>query len=157
QQSAVHPIPPSVTSFSADSCGLILTCDTTGKRAHGLLEFSVAMAEGTGAITRLLKDWREGDPEAATKLFPLVFNDLKSLAATYLRRERDISICRTELVHELYLKLPVKMPEFENRSHFFGIAARLMRQILVDLARQRKRLKRQAPATILLDPPKEPD
>jgi RNA polymerase sigma-70 factor (ECF subfamily) len=106
------------------------------------------MADGPATITRLLQQWHEGNPEAATKLLPLVYDELRRLADSYLRRERELSICRTELVHELYLKLPEKIPELENRSHFFGIAARLMRQILVDLARQRKRLKRQEPATV---------
>jgi len=75
---------------------------------------------------------------------PLVYDELRRLAQSYLRRERDLAICRTELVHELFLRLPEQPPEFENRSHFFGIAARLMRQILVDLAREQKRLKRNA-------------
>ncbi len=83
------------------------------------------------------------------QLLPLVYEELKRLAESYLRRERGLPMCRTELVHELYLKLPSKVPEFENRAHFYGIAARLMRQILVDLARERKRQKRQHdPATI---------
>jgi len=108
------------------------------------------MSNGDGhPITALLRRWHEGDEEAASQLMPLVYDDLRRLAQSYLRRELDLPICRTELVHELYLKLPVKVPRLENRSHFFGIAARLMRQILVDLARGRKRLKRrQDPATV---------
>jgi len=82
---------------------------------------------------------------------PLVYDELRRLADSYLRRERRISLCRTELVHELFLRLPKNLPELENRSHFFGIAARLMRQILVDLAREQGRLKRRFdPATVAL-------
>ena len=93
-------------------------------------------------ITLLLQRWHAGDESAAMELMPLVYNELRRLASSYLHRERDLSICRTELVHELYLRLPEPTPAFENRSHFFGIAARLMRQVLVDLARERHRLKR---------------
>jgi RNA polymerase sigma factor (TIGR02999 family) len=75
----------------------------------------------------------------------LVYDELRRLAESYLRRERDMSLCRTELVHELYLKMPRGLPEFENRAHFYGIAARMMRQILVDLARGQKRQKRRPP------------
>jgi RNA polymerase sigma factor (TIGR02999 family) len=100
-------------------------------------------------ITGLLQRWHEGDTDAASRLMPLVYDELRRLAESYLRRERRISICRTELVHELYLRLPPGIPELENRSHFFGIAARLMRQILVDLSREQNRLKRRPdPATI---------
>jgi RNA polymerase sigma-70 factor (ECF subfamily) len=108
------------------------------------------MANSEGEpITALLKRWHEGDAEAATRLMPLVYSELKRLAESYLRREHELPMCRTELVHELFLRLPAKAPAFENRSHFFSIAARLMRQILVDLARGRKRHKRQQdPATV---------
>jgi len=103
-------------------------------------------------ITGLLQRWHKGDPEAASSLMPLVYDELRRLADSYLRRERRISICRTELVHELYLRLPQSLPEFENRSHFFGIAARLMRQILVDLAREQNRLKRRSDAPTIAIP-----
>ena len=100
-------------------------------------------------ITALLQRWRQGDADAANRLLPLVYDELRRLAESYLRRERRLSLCRTELVHELYLRLPPGIPELENRSHFFGIAARLMRQILVDLAREQNRLKRRHdPATV---------
>lgn len=100
-------------------------------------------------ITALLQRWHQGDGEAAATLMPLVYDELRRLAESYLRRERRLSLCRTELVHELYLRLPAGIPELENRSHFFGIAARLMRQILVDLSRAQSRLKRRSnPATV---------
>ena len=97
-------------------------------------------------ITVLLRRWHAGDKGAAAELMPLVYDELRRLAASCLRRERELSICRTELVHELFLKLPARPPEFENRSHFYGIAARLMRQILVDLAREQNRIKRKPDA-----------
>jgi len=96
-------------------------------------------------ITALLKRWHEGDSGATDQLMPLVYDELRRLAGSYLRRERDLALCRTELVHELYLRLPKDIPELENGSHFYGIAARMMRQILVDLARSQKRQKRQPP------------
>jgi RNA polymerase sigma factor (TIGR02999 family) len=96
-------------------------------------------------ITVLLKRWHDGDPGAVTELMPLVYDELRRLAESYVRRERELSLCRTELVHELYVKLPRGIPEFENRTHFYGIAARMMRQILVDFARSQKRRKRQPP------------
>jgi len=99
-------------------------------------------------ITAMLQLWHRGDAQAATRLMPMVYDELRRLAESYLRRERRLSVCRTELVHELYLRLAPGIPELENRSHFFGIAARLMRQILVDLARERNRLKRRDPATV---------
>jgi RNA polymerase sigma factor (TIGR02999 family) len=94
-------------------------------------------------ITILLKRWHEGDSAATGELMPLVYDELRRLAGSYLRHERDLALCRTELVHELYLKLPQGIPELENRKHFYGIAARMMRQILVDLARRQKSQKRQ--------------
>jgi RNA polymerase sigma factor (TIGR02999 family) len=108
-------------------------------------------------ITVLLKRWHDGDPEAANELFPMVYDELRRLAESYMRGERDISLCRTELVHELYLRLGRGVKEFENRSHFYGIGARIMRQILVDIARSQKRQKRQAPtATVFLFRGREP-
>jgi len=107
-------------------------------------------------ITALLRRWHDGDPDAAQQLVPLVYDELRRLAESYLRRERNLALCRTELVHELFLKLPPDAPEFENRSHFFGIAARLMRQILVDLARQRDRKKRQPGEAVVPLPQSKP-
>ena len=104
----------------------------------------------------MLRRWHDGDSEAAQQLVPLVYDELRRLADSYLRRERNLALCRTELVHELFLKLPPDAPEFENRSHFFGIAARLMRQILVDLARQRDRKKRQPSESMAPVPQSKP-
>jgi RNA polymerase sigma-70 factor (ECF subfamily) len=95
-------------------------------------------------ITPLLRDLQNGDREAASKLTPLLYNELRRLARNYMRRERtDHTLQATALVHEAYLKL-VKQPStaWQDRSHFFGIAAHVMRQILIDHARGHLREKR---------------
>jgi RNA polymerase sigma factor (TIGR02999 family) len=101
------------------------------------------MAE-THDVTGLLEKWAKGDPQALTDLTPIVYKELRQLAASYLRREAPgHTLQPTALVHEAYLRLvDQRAPQFENRSHFFGVAARLMRQILVDQARHRKAGKR---------------
>jgi RNA polymerase sigma factor (TIGR02999 family) len=88
----------------------------------------------------------KGDQEAASKLIPLVYSELRRLADRYMNRERtDHTLQATALVHEAYLKLVQHPPaEIQNRSHFFGIAAQVMRQILVDYARGHGREKRGA-------------
>jgi RNA polymerase sigma-70 factor, ECF subfamily len=95
-------------------------------------------------VTRLLRHWAEGDPEPRDKLIPLVYAELRQIAARYLRVERpDHSLQPTALVHEAYLRLVgQESPHFENRAYFFGVAARLMREILVDHARRRHAGKR---------------
>lgn len=97
-------------------------------------------------ITGLLRRVREGDRDALNDVIPLVYVELKKLASAHLRREA--TACRidtTSLVHEAYLRLAAsKDPTYENRAHFFGIASRLMRQILVDSARARGAEKRGA-------------
>ena len=95
-------------------------------------------------ITDLLRRVHDGDSEALQTLIPLIYNELKSLASSHLRRERSpVSIQTTGLVHEAFLRLAGSpLPECENRSHFFGVAARVMRQVLVDMARARHAAKR---------------
>ena len=95
-------------------------------------------------VTRLLHDWRSGDRQALEKLTPLVYDELRRLARFRLRRERpEHTLQPTALVHEMFLQLTGSGPmEWENRSHFFGIAARLMRQILIQQARVRHAIKR---------------
>jgi RNA polymerase sigma factor (TIGR02999 family) len=95
-------------------------------------------------ITALLERIHSGDTEALTSLLPLVYRELKKLASAHLRRERDgVPLQTTELVHEAFLRLSgSRQPSYENRSHFYGIASRLMRQVLVDMARARSRVKR---------------
>ncbi len=89
-------------------------------------------------VTRLLLDLKNGDPAAVDRLMPIVYDELRRLAAHYLRDERAAATLQpTALVHEAYLRLVAQqMPDWESRSHFFGVAAHLMRQILVDHARQ---------------------
>ena len=95
-------------------------------------------------VTLILNEWRGGDKSAADRLFPLVYDELKRSARHYLARERaDHTLQPTALVHEAYLKMVDQtVLAAENRSHFFGIASRVMRQILVDHARRHKAEKR---------------
>jgi RNA polymerase sigma factor (TIGR02999 family) len=99
-------------------------------------------------ITELLVRWSQGEPEALDRLLPLVYEQCHRIAARQLRRERaDQTLNPTALVHELYLKLvDQRRATWENRAQFFGIAARLMRRILVDHARARLTRKRGASA-----------
>lgn len=102
-------------------------------------------------VTRLLHRWRDGDPLALEALTPLVYQELRELAGHYMRRERaDHTLQPTALVHEAYLRLTgVRRARFENRVHFYGAAARVMRRILVDHARQRGALKRGQSAIVV--------
>ena len=95
-------------------------------------------------ITQLLTRWSNGDQEALDKLMPMVYSELRKLANNYLRRERrDHTLQPTALVNEAYLKLiEQKAAKWQNRAHFYGIAAQLMRRILVDHARQKHAEKR---------------
>jgi RNA polymerase sigma factor (TIGR02999 family) len=96
-------------------------------------------------ITQLLLDWSRGDPKALEALTPLVYDELRRLAASYMRRERpDHTLQSTALVHEAYVRLVDQRVEWKSRSHFFGIAAQMMRRILVDHAKQHKSAKRGA-------------
>ncbi len=97
------------------------------------------MAEPTGDITRLLHQWREGSRDAENELFVLVLPDLRRLAHYLMRRERkDHSMQATELVNQIYIRLvAAKDRDWQNRRHFFAIAARAMRRYLIDHARGR--------------------
>jgi RNA polymerase sigma factor (TIGR02999 family) len=102
------------------------------------------MTAGQHEITKLLKDWSNGDRAALDRLMPLVYDELHRLAHQYMKRERPGHALQTSaLINEAYLRLiDQRNPVWENRSHFFGIASRLMRQILVDEARKRNVAKR---------------
>lgn len=110
-------------------------------------------------ITRLLREWRGGNPEALQRLLPLVYGELHTLASRYLSHERrDHTLQTTALVNEAYVKLAGQREvEWQNRAHFFGIAAQIMRRILVDHARRDRRKKRGGGATHIpldgMDPP----
>lgn len=95
-------------------------------------------------ITRLLADWRRGDEAAAERLLPLVYHELKKIAAIHLRGERaGHTLQPTALVHEAYLRLvDLEQVDWRDRTHFFALASRLMRRILVDHARRRQAVKR---------------
>ncbi|MCM3902481.1 MAG: sigma-70 family RNA polymerase sigma factor [Pyrinomonadaceae bacterium] len=94
-------------------------------------------------VTGMLVAWGQGDEAARDALIPLVYDQLRRIARHHLRGERAGHTLQTsELINEAYLKLIEQSVSWQNRAHFFGIAARLMRQILVDYARARHRLKR---------------
>lgn len=94
-------------------------------------------------VTLLLKEWANGANSAMDALMPLVYNELRRLAASYLRSESPgHTLQPTALVHEAFLRLVGNSPQCENRAQFYGLAAHLMRQILVDHARTRKAAKR---------------
>src|SRR6266542_5118881 len=97
-----------------------------------------------GQVTQLLERWGRGDQSALDELTPLVYNELRNVADAYLRRERpDHTLQATALVNEAYLRLiGQKQGRWEGRKHFYGIAARLMRQVLVEHARSHKAEKR---------------
>jgi RNA polymerase sigma-70 factor, ECF subfamily len=105
---------------------------------------STSNMSDTHEVTRLLAQWAKGDQQALDNLTPLVYTELRQLAASYLRKEQQgHTLQPTALVHEAYLRLvDQRTPKFQDRSHFFGVAARLMRQILVDHARQKRAGKR---------------
>jgi RNA polymerase sigma-70 factor, ECF subfamily len=97
-----------------------------------------------GETSRLLMEWRAGNQAAFERLWPVVYEELRCLASSYMRAERpDHLLQTTALVHEAYLRL-VDQPETggETRSHFFAVAAQVMRHVLVDYARARSRAKR---------------
>jgi RNA polymerase sigma factor (TIGR02999 family) len=106
-----------------------------------------------GAVSQLLDKWRDGDPEALRTLVPLVYADLRKLAHYHLRQQHpDHTLQSTALVHEAYLRLAKhnKM-DIANRTHFFAVSARLMRQILVDYARGQLAAKRNVGLKLTLD------
>ncbi|MEO8020005.1 MAG: ECF-type sigma factor [Pseudomonadota bacterium] len=109
----------------------------------------------THRITGLLQAWRDGDDGALAALTPIVHGELRKLARSYLRGERrDQTLQATGLVNECYLRLvQARQVEWQNRGHFFALSARLMRRILVDLARSWSYAKRGGDAVrVTLDP-----
>ena len=122
-------------------CGLItaivITC---GPSPDG----SLMRAQSSKEITHLLVAWSEGDESALQKLAPLIHSELHRLAHNYMSRERPGHLLQTSaLINEAYVRLiDWKNVRWQNRAHFFGVAAQLMRRILVDFARERKYFKR---------------
>ena len=112
------------------------------------------MAEDhSGQFTKLLQNWKEGDEKALRALMPLAYKELRCLAHYHLQSERaDHTLQSTALVHEAYLRLLGGQPaDLQNRAHFIAIASRLMRQILVDYARERRASKRDAGCRIQVE------
>ena len=101
-------------------------------------------SRSSNQVTELLVRWRGGDREALDTLMPLVYAELRRLAKSYLQRERpNHTLQSTALVNEAYVRLiGQNLPQWQNRAHFFGVAAQLMRQILVDYARSHRADKR---------------
>jgi RNA polymerase sigma factor (TIGR02999 family) len=100
------------------------------------LEREGIMASEEGQVTVLLKAMRSGDATAEQSLFPLVYHELHRLAQSYMRRERpDHTLQATALINEAYLKLAGGEVDWKNRQHFIGVAAQVMRHVLVDHAR----------------------
>ncbi|MBS1795345.1 MAG: sigma-70 family RNA polymerase sigma factor [Acidobacteria bacterium] len=113
-------------------------------------------SEVTMLLERIGRDGR-GRREALDELLPIVYDELRRLAASFLNRERAVSIQTTELVHEAYFKLTdQRSVDWNNRGQFFAIAAQAMRRILIDAARQRNSLKRGAEKVSLDDAPTLP-
>jgi RNA polymerase sigma factor (TIGR02999 family) len=111
----------------------------------------MSVASNPHEVTQLLLAWNKGDQTAFDRIVPLVHTELRRLAATYMRRERPgHTLQTTALINEAYVRLvdAQKVP-WQNRSHFFGIAAGVMRRILVDFARKRNFQKRGGGATHL--------
>ncbi len=101
-------------------------------------------ASSSLSITQLLVNWRSGDKSALDQLLPLIYQELRRLAESYLRRERsDHTLQPTALIHEAYLRLIDRdHPEWESRTHFYGVTSRLMRQVLIEHARRHSAVKR---------------
>jgi RNA polymerase sigma factor (TIGR02999 family) len=112
---------------------------------------SVMSLPSSQDVTRLLRDWRGGDESARDRLLVVVYDELRKQAAGYLRRERaNHTLQPTALVHEAYLQLiDQSQIGFDSRAHFFGVAASLMRRILVDHARAHNAEKRGSGAELL--------
>jgi RNA polymerase sigma factor (TIGR02999 family) len=101
------------------------------------------MSAGDAGVTRLLVQWTEGNKQAMEDLLPLVYDELRRLASSYLRREQPgHTLQSTALVHEAYMRLVDQNVSWQSRAHFFGIAAQMMRRILVDHARAKNAAKR---------------
>src|SRR5665213_2041867 len=99
-------------------------------------------------FTQLLTEWRSGQPQALERLTPLVYEELRRLARNYMRAERGShTLQATAVVHEAFLRLIQANIALQDRGHFFALASRLMRRVLVDHAKSRSRLKRSGGGT----------
>jgi RNA polymerase sigma factor (TIGR02999 family) len=102
-------------------------------------------------FTQLLTEWRSGHPQALERLTPLVYDELRRLARNYMRAERGShTLQATAVVHEAFLRLIQANVALQDRGHFFALASRLMRRVLVDHAKSRSRIKRNSGARDLM-------
>jgi len=116
---------------------------TAGRRAGKIGALEADLSASPHEVTELLQAWSDGDEGARDRLIPLIYQELRRCAAAHLRRERrDHTLQPTALVHEAYLRLVDQRAVWRSRAHFFGIASEMMRRILVDHARTRRRDKR---------------
>ena len=129
-----------------------------GRSGFGFSRLTLALGESVhpssgGPVSQLLDRWQAGDPEALRALVPLVYAELRRLAHRYLQQQRpDHTLQSTALVHEAYLRFAKhEQMRFVNRAHFFAVSARMMRQILVDYARNQHAAKRDAGIKLVLD------
>ncbi len=101
------------------------------------------MEARTGEVTKLLDAWTKGDEKAFASLLPLVYNELQRIARKRLRQEHEgHSLPSAAVIHEAYLRLVNENIEWQNRTHFFAVASRAMRRVLVDHARRKRTSKR---------------
>ena len=108
------------------------------------------MDTSPGEVTCLLERWSQGDRRALDQLTPLVYAELHKIASSYLRREsRQATLQPTALIHEAWMRMVDQSVQFNSRVHFYGIASRLMRQVLVDLARRRGAQRRGGGAPVV--------
>lgn len=107
----------------------------------------------TNEVTELLQKWSDGDPNALEELTPVIYSELHRIAKRYMQRERaGHTLQTTALVNEAYMRLmDWKTAKWENRAHFFGVSAQLMRRILVDFARKRPKADDQPVQKVSLD------
>lgn len=112
-----------------------------------------------GTVTALLEQWSHGDAEALGRILPLVYDELRAIARSYMSRERPgHTLGATGVVHEAFLRLSGRAPKtWQDRKHFYGIAARLMRQVLVDYSRYHGARKRDAESVGPGAPPPAPE
>ena len=134
---AVRPFTAGVKSLKSTGANLY------GGTPHNLFSRMISSLPQQ-QVTRMLIDWSGGDKEAPNRLMPLVYEELRQLARQYLQRERsDHTLQATGLVHEAYLRLvDQSSATWQNRAHFLGVAAQVMRRILVDYARSHRAEKR---------------
>lgn len=129
----------------------LLSTDASNIIAVSLCPDLTMSSNSSGEITQMLLELTDGNADAVDQILPHIYDELRRLAGSYLRRERsDHTLQPTALVHEAYMKLiDQRQVKWQNRAHFFGIAAQVMRRILMDHARKHLANKRGGDAEIL--------